>query len=206
MSSAVPPGSTDRRPRVPGPPGSPQELVARQKEQFGGLKFGSTFFGWLTATAMIVLLTGLLAAVVTALGLADRFGLTGGDPTALGTAALVGGITFLVVILLAYFCGGYVAARMARFDGLRQGLGVWLWALVAAVVLAAVGYLISGATADLLGGLADGAPAVPADALGSGGLIAAVALALISLVGALLGGLAGLRYHRRVDRAAFEDY
>jgi hypothetical protein len=28
---------------------------------------------------------------------------------------------------------------------------------------------------------------------------------LISLVGALLGGLAGMRYHRRVDRAGFED-
>ena len=37
-------------------------MVARQKERFGGIKAGSAFFGWLTATGMSVLLITLLAA------------------------------------------------------------------------------------------------------------------------------------------------
>jgi hypothetical protein len=41
-------------------------------------------------------------------------------------------------------------------------------------------------------------------ALTSSGIVTAVALIVVSLVGALLGGLAGMRFHRRVDRAGFE--
>ena len=37
-------------------------VVARQRERFGGIKAGSAFFGWLTATGMSVLLIALLAA------------------------------------------------------------------------------------------------------------------------------------------------
>ena len=207
MSSTFQPGSTtERRPRDLGRGGSQQELVARQKEEFGGMKFGCSFFGWLAATGMVVLLTVLRAAAGTALGLPDRFTAASSDAAEMRTAGLVGGITLLVVVLLSYFCGGYVAARMARFNGLKQGLGVWLWALVATAVLVVLGY-IAGGSPDLLQGLRDGMPAVPVDAgaLSSGGIIVAVSLALVSLVGALLGGLAGMRFHRRVDRAALED-
>ena len=38
--------------------------------------------------------------------------------------------------MLAYYCGGYVAGRMSRFDGARQGIGVWVIALAVTVVLA----------------------------------------------------------------------
>ena len=34
-----------------------------------------------------------------------------------------------------------------------------------------------------------------------GGIILAVGVVVASLIGALLGGLAGMHYHRRVDRA-----
>src|SRR4051794_40872728 len=37
-------------------------VVERQKERYGGIKAGSAFFGWLTATGTAVLLTALLAA------------------------------------------------------------------------------------------------------------------------------------------------
>lgn len=213
MSSAVQPVTgTVERPRPhspgavgPGPIGSHHELVALQQEQFGGMKFGCSFFGWLTASGTAVLLTGLLAAAGSALGLASQLNPATADASALRTAGLVGGVTLLVVILVSYVCGGYVAARMARFNGLKQGLGVWLWALIVAVVLAVLGF-VAGGSPDLLRA-ANGIPAVPVDAgaLTNGALIAAVSLALASLVGALLGGLAGTRFHRRVDRAGFED-
>ncbi len=43
-----------------------QSVIAREKEQYGGVKIGSAFFGWLTATGTAVLLTALAAAAGTA--------------------------------------------------------------------------------------------------------------------------------------------
>lgn len=40
------------------------DVAAREKEQFGGMKFGAAFFGWLTATGAAVLLTALALALV----------------------------------------------------------------------------------------------------------------------------------------------
>jgi hypothetical protein len=45
----------------------------------------------------------------------------------------------LVLLLISYFAGGYVAGRMARFDGAKQGIAVWLWALIVAVIVAILG-------------------------------------------------------------------
>jgi hypothetical protein len=40
--------------------------------------------------------------------------------------------------------------------------------------------------------------------LTAAGVVSALAVLVVTLVGALLGGLAGMRYHRRVDRAGVE--
>jgi hypothetical protein len=182
--------------------------VAREKEAFGGFKFGSAFFGWLAATGMALLLTALVAGTGTALALATD---TTVDETADGAAAnadtvgIIGAVILLLIILLSYFCGGYVAGRMARFSGLKQGLAVWLWAVVVAVVIAIVG-AVGGGDFNILANL-NGFPRIP---VGEGdlttiGVITALIVAAASLIGALLGGLAGMRYHRRVDRAGFDD-
>jgi len=204
MSSAVNPSTGDRRPAAAGGGPGHQELVARQKEQFGGMKFGCSFFGWLTATGTAVLLTALLAAIGAALGVNGMFGAQPAE-SQIRTIGLVSGIVLLVVVLVAYFAGGYVAARMARFSGVKQGLGVWLWALIFTVVVGVLGF-IAGNQVDLLS-RANGLPRLPMDnqAMTGGGIITIAAIVLISLVGALLGGLAGMRYHRRVDRAGFDE-
>ncbi len=177
-----------------------REVVARQKEQFGGMKFGSAFFGWLAATGMAVLLTALVAGGGTALGLGQNLNV--GNPTSddVRTVSLVGGIVLLVIIFIAYYCGGYVAGRMSRFNGLKQGVAVWLWAIIIAVVVAILG-AIAGARFDVLAAL-NGFPRIPVNegTLTTAGILTAVAVAVVSLVGAILGGLAGMRFHRRVDK------
>jgi hypothetical protein len=180
-----------------------RDVISRQKEQFGGMKFGCSFFGWLTATGTAVLLTGLLAAIGAALGLGRNVN-PAAPPDQVQTAGLVGAIVAGAVVLIAYFCGGYVAARMARFNGLKQGIGVWLWALIAAAVVTVLALLL-GNRFNMLSSL-NGVIPIPASraALTSSGIVTAVALIVVSLVGALLGGLAGMRFHRRVDRAGFE--
>jgi membrane protease YdiL (CAAX protease family) len=178
---------------------SRRDVVARQKERFGGMKFGACFFGWLTATGMAVLLTALLAAAGTGLGLATNLNPANAanQPQTIG---LVGAIVVLVIIFLAYFAGGYVAGRMARFNGARQGFGVWLWAVIIAVVVAILG-MVAGTKYNLLANL-NTFPRIPINEgdLTTAGIITAIAVAVVALVGAILGGLSGMSFHRRVDR------
>ena len=51
-------------------------------------------------------------------GYTDTSDLSGGDAETIG---LVGGALLLAALMIAYFAGGYVAGRMSRFDGARQG-------------------------------------------------------------------------------------
>ena len=44
-------------------------VLAREKEEHGGIKWGSAFFGWLTAAGTAILVTALLSAIGTAVGL-----------------------------------------------------------------------------------------------------------------------------------------
>jgi hypothetical protein len=183
-----------------------ETAVARQKERFGGIKAGSAFFGWLTATGMAVLLTALVAAAGTAVGLANNTDVNAAVNQAAqnsGTVGLVGIIVLLVILFLSYYCGGYVAGRMARFNGAKQGLMVWIWALIAAVVVAILG-LVAGQQFNVLANL-NSFPRIPVNEgqLTTTSIIAAVVVAAVALVGAVLGGLAGMRFHRKVDRAGF---
>jgi hypothetical protein len=183
-----------------------EDVVARERREFGGMKFGSAFFGWLTATGMAVLLTALVAAAGAAVGL----GATGSPNAAAdqanknaATVGLVGAIALVVILFVSYFCGGYVAGRMARFSGLRQGVAVWIWAVIIAVVVAVLS-LILGSQYNILGNL-NSFPRIPLDegSLTLTGVITTVVVAVVSLIGAILGGLAGMHYHRRVDRVGF---
>src|SRR5438270_3758803 len=49
-----------------------EAVLERQQERYGGIKFGSAFFGWLTATGTALLLTALLAAAGAAVGVATN--------------------------------------------------------------------------------------------------------------------------------------
>jgi len=178
-------------------------VLERQKEEFGGIKVGSAFFGWLTATGTAALLTALLVAVGVGIGVANDSTLDEAARRATddaSTIGVVGAIGLVVLLFVAYFAGGYVAGRMARFSGAKQGLGVWLWALVAAVVVAVVG-VIAGTKYDILSAI-NGFPRIPVNegTLSTGGIITAIAVAITTLGGAVLGGIAGMRYHRRIDR------
>jgi hypothetical protein len=180
-----------------------KEVVAREKEEHGGIKWGSAFFGWLTAIGTAVLVTALLAAVGTAIGLSTLGGTQQAESQArqnAETVGIVGGIALLVILFVAYVAGGYVAGRMARFDGAKQGLAVWLWALIIAIVVAILAS-VAGSEYNVLSQL-NSLPRIPVGEgdLTTGGIITAVAAVAASLGGAILGGLSGMRFHRRVDK------
>ncbi|MHA7156301.1 hypothetical protein [Arthrobacter sp. TMN-50] len=178
--------------------------IAREKDEFGGVKIGSAFFGWLTATGTAILLSALAAALGAAVGSATNTDLAGEAAADPQTAGIVSSIVLLVILLIAYYCGGYVAGRMARFNGMKQGVAVWVWAIVIAVIVAVLG-LVAGEQFNILSQI-NSFPQIPAgDDLTTTGVIAAVIAAVVALIGAILGGLAGMRFHRKVDRAGLRD-
>ena len=100
----------------------PRDVAGRQREEYGGINWGSAFFGWLVAIGVASLLTAILSAAGAAIGLTEA---SPSDASSnAGTVGIVGGIVLLLVLGLAYYAGGYVAGRMSRFDGPRQGFGV----------------------------------------------------------------------------------
>jgi amino acid transporter len=178
------------------PAGRASQGVDRRRERFGGFNLGAAFFGWLVAVALSVLLSAIVGAV------AASIGSTVSPQAALQNAAaggIVGGIVLLIVALVAYFGGGYVAGRMSRFDGGRQGLGVWLIGIVISIALA-VAAAVLGAQYNVLSQI--NLPSVPADlqALGIGGLIGLLVVLVGTALAAVGGGKVGERYHHRVDR------
>ncbi|MHA6795800.1 hypothetical protein ACVGVM_20130 [Pseudonocardia bannensis] len=175
----------------------------RQHERFGGLKAGASFFGWLVAVGLTVLLGAAVAGVAAAAGvsldLASSPAQAAGPPPE--TVGLIGGALLLAVLALSYFGGGYVAGRLARFDGARNGFGVWALGLLVTAALTAVG-AIAGARYNLLEQIQVPAMSIPTTALTIGGVVTLTAVTLASLAAAVLGGKAGERYHRKVERAA----
>ena len=169
----------------------------RQREEYGGFNIGAALFGWLVAVGIAALLTATLSAAGAAIGLTSLSGSEARSSAA--TISIVGGVLFVLVLALAYFAGGYVAGRMSRFDGARQGFGLWVFGLLVTIALAALG-AIAGSKYNLLGQL--NLPRIPIDegSLATGGAVALAAILVGTLVAALLGGKTGERYHRKVDR------
>lgn len=102
-----------------------------------------------------------------------------------------------VLIFFAYLVGGYSAGRMARFAGAKQGIAVWLWQIMV---------LIIGSLATFLAPqlFQNGVASLSLQKLMGGdfanGLLAVLLVLALSFLGAILGGLCGRLYHRRVDK------
>jgi hypothetical protein len=172
----------------------------RARERFGGANLGAAFFGWLVAVGMTALLTGILAVAATAIGYSQDITQSDAERAA-GTVTLVTAIVLLAVLLVAYYTGGYVAGRMSRFDGGRQGVAVWFVGLLITIVAAVLGWL-AGEQYNLLDRVDVPRIPIPTEDVTLGGIVTGVLVLLGTLLAALLGGIVGRRYHTRVDRAA----
>src|SRR4051812_2141352 len=183
-------------------PAALDTMRARQRDRFGGIQWGSDFFGWLCAIGLASILTAVLVGAGVALGLSTT---DAGNSNTAQQIGLGGGIALLVVLAIAWFCGGYVAGRMARFDGARQGIGVWLWTILAAIIVAGLA-AIGGSEYDIFQRLNLPRIAVGDNTLTAGGAVAGAAAIIVTLLFAVIGGKVGERYHTRVDRLATDEY
>jgi amino acid transporter len=177
-----------------------RDVRARQRDEYGGINWGAAFFGWLVAVGLGAILLGLVAGAGAAIGLTQ---LSESDATSnADTLSLAGAIALLVVLMIAYYAGGYVAGRMSRFDGARQGAGTWIVGLVITIALG-IAAAVLGSEYNVLEQL--NLPRLPIDGqtLTTGGIIATIAVVLGTLLAAMAGGKIGERYHRKIDRTGF---
>lgn len=171
------------------------------REEFGGTNWGAAFFGWLVAIASAVLLSSIVGAVASGAGAASDLSQQQVQREA-GAISIGAAVAIVVVMTLAYYAGGYVAGRMSRFDGGRQGVAVWLIGIVVTIIAVVVGALL-GSQYNILDRVDLPRVPVPTDAATVGGIVTATVLVLGTLLAAVAGGKAGRRYHARVDRATY---
>ncbi len=169
-----------------------------RREKFGGFNFGADFFGWLVAIALTVLLAGIIGAIATAVGSSMQVTQTEAQRDA-GEIGLGTAIALLVTLAIAYYAGGYVAGRMSRYDGARQGVGVWLIGVLVTLIVVGLGVL-AGSEYNVFQRVNLPALPIPTNTATWGGIIALAAILVVTLVAAIGGGKVGERYHRKVDR------
>jgi hypothetical protein len=164
----------------------------------GGVSATAILTGVLVAFGAIFLQSALVGGILAA---------TGVETTTLGDeaqeATLGAGIALVAAMFLAYLWGGYTAGRMGRGAGAVNGLLVPLLALiVAAIVLAVVTAL--GATANLNLPFGDSRLPIENGNLVEFGTGVGIASLIAMFLGGVLGGLAGARWHTRLERRAVD--
>jgi hypothetical protein len=171
--------------------------LQKPRRRYRGLRWGIAFCGWCAATGLALLLLAAFGGASVALGISN--GQTLDLPKHASTAAFVVGISFVVIVALAYYVGGYVAGRMARFDGARQGLGLWIWGVCTTA--------LAGAATAVVAINLNGPPVVDTSNLPWGrtqlAVAAAIALgatAVATLFTAIAGAKLGERKHRKIDQ------
>ncbi|MDP9070204.1 MAG: YrzE family protein [Actinomycetota bacterium] len=163
--------------------------VAEARSRFGGVDAPATLAGTAAAVGTVVVVGGLVAGVGT---IGFQLGLEGDD-----TLSLAGLVAGLVTLALGFWVGGWVAGRMARYDGGRNGLLTALWFVVLAALTSGLAAAL-GSSFDVFSDLRlpqwFSRNALTPAAVASGLLAFAVMVAA-----GWLGGQVGERYHRSAD-------
>jgi hypothetical protein len=170
-------------------------------ERYGGFYWGADFIGFVVAAFFTMVFLGIVGAIIGGVGYQlgqplPKIGhAVSQTQQGLGIGALIGS---LVAIFLAYLIGGYTAGRMARFAGVRNGVGVVIWTIIVAIILGIAGAVL-GSNFNVASQLHLKFNPQTATAAG---VISGLITLLVMLLGATIGGMMGERFHRDIDRDA----
>ena len=198
MNTRRPAGTDERQMWVEG---KRDRLELAREAGWGGVSWRSVMAGVFVAYGVIGACIGIAAAVLHPMGL-TLDSVSRNDWRQVG---LIAGLVAAAVFLGAFTFGGYTAGRMARRAGLRNGVLVVMLGVVLLAVVAAVARL-EGATSAIVDRLESvGAPTDGTTWYGLGVLSGAAALGGM-ILGGVLGGVRGERWHQRLlVRAANPD-
>jgi MFS family permease len=169
----------------------------RQYAAYGGMHFGAALYGWLVSTGIASIVTAILGAAGSAVAVTSIDNARDITRATTETVGLVSGIVFLLVLAIAYYAGGYVAGRLSRFDGARQGFATWIIGVIVTLIIGGVGAAL-GAKYNVLQQL--NLPHLPiGSSFTTGGLVASLLALIVTLIAAISGGKMGENYHRKID-------
>jgi hypothetical protein len=177
------------------------ERQAELRQRYGGFYWGSDFIGFAVATFFTIVFLGLIAAIAGGVGYQVGAPLPKVGHAVSTTTQTIGAgaaVASLIALFIAYVLGGYTAGRMARYDGAKNGFGVVLWTIVVTVILG----LIGTALGNKFNVASQLHLKLNSSTFTAAGLIALAIALVVMVIGALLGGMSGERYHRAIDRDA----
>ena len=160
--------------------------------------FASVLAGVLVAYGAFGLIFGLVAGLAKATGYETDLSTIDWDRYGAGAGFITG-----LVLFLSYLFGGYVAGRMARRSGVAHGVAVF----VLGIVLAALAGALVGAASDtdvIRANLRNLGVPTTADEWSSVATIAGLVALAAMLIGAVLGGSLGERWHGKLVRRALD--
>lgn len=170
-------------------PASHDAGTTEAHRRFGGVDVPATLAGLVATLGTLVVLSGLAAGIGT---IGYQSGIEDRDDLSIG-----GFVAGLVVLFLAFLAGGWVAGRVARYDGGRNGLLSGIWFVVLAAGVAALGAW-AGDRYDIFDDLE-----VPRwfedNARTPAAIVTGVVALIVALLAGYLGGRRGERYHHRAD-------
>lgn len=174
-----------------------RELDEYRHRKFGGFKGSAVFYGWLVAIALSSLLAGIVSVMASVVG-SDLDLTTAQAELRAGTMSIALATAVVLVLMAGYYAGGYVAGRFARFDGARQGFGVWAWGVLITVVMVSFGELF-GSKYNIFERADVPSFPTPEATLTADGIMILAALLTGALLTAILGGKRGERFHTKID-------
>lgn len=164
---------------------------SEERAQLGtqGSNVASSLMGMLAGLGMFVLLSALVTAGTALLDVEFDLLSTNGDLQQLSMIAVT---TMAIILTASAVVGGYVAGRIARYDGTLVGLGASLWLMLVFALFAGLALWI-GSVSDALDPveLADPLSAIDTADLTNPAVIAGSGLLVVTLLGGLLGGRLG---------------
>ncbi|AHY46404.1 Hypothetical Protein RradSPS_1121 [Rubrobacter radiotolerans] len=176
---------------------SEEERQERLREIYGGVDWLASFLGFVFAAVAGSFLFALASLIFVPLGISVEIGAT------LTAAAITALVLLAVLIFLTYFFGGYVAGRLARFDGGRNGAMSVFWGLLIGFILFVVGTFLPGSLGESVRDFYQGSllpvlgSVLDLGAIGIGIVAGGV---LVAVLGGILGGKLGSRYHAEIDQ------
>lgn len=173
------------------------EADHHQPTGYAAFSLGAVLAGCIVATGTFGLLLSLSGGVLAGIGV-DTGTLNPDDWRQIGIGS---GIAAALGMLLAYLFGGYVAGRMARRRGAMHGFLVFLVNTIAAVAITGVAGWGLGRGSALDAMRRNGIP-TGWDAWSDVAPWVAAGCLLAMLLGSVLGGRGGERWHRRVAAPA----
>lgn len=173
-------------------------LALAEDAGWGRISAVSVLAGLLVGYGAFAILAGIAAAVFAALDV--KVDLSGDDLSRAGTT---GGIVLGVVLFGSYLVGGYVAGRMARRAGATHGILVFVFGLLLAIGVAAV-VEASGSTDGVIEGLRNLGIPTTGDQWRDIFTVAGLASLAGMLLGSVLGGVLGERWHTKLVARALD--